>query len=180
MEIAHSNLFRLVAAFSLFLTIAAAQSQTPDISPTIGTQSQLDHSFGKLPVVFEQNQGQWNSKVRLAARGKNYGLALTDRGAMFVVGSMEKRAAFRMIVVGARHVEPVGVGLLESKSNYFRGQDRSRWIVGAANYDRAQYANLRRGVDLQPLGRSARRQLFTLRGSIPRPHRTWNESHARA
>ena len=148
MKMAHSNLFRLVAGFTLFLTIAAAQSQTPDISPTIGAQSQLDHSFGKLPVVFEQNQGQWNSSVRLAARGNNYGLALTDRGAMFVVGSMEKRAAFRMIVVGAGNVEPVGVGLLDSKSNYFRGQDRSRWIVGAANYDRAQYAHLLHGVDL--------------------------------
>jgi hypothetical protein len=73
----------------------------------IGAQSEVDHSFGTLPVVFEQNQGQWNSTVRLAARGKNYGLALTDRGAMFVVGSMKKRAAFRMIVVGAGQVVPV-------------------------------------------------------------------------
>ena len=45
-------------------------------------------------------------------------------------------------------VRPIGVGLLGSKSNYFRGPDRTKWVMGAANYAGAKYSNLLPGVDL--------------------------------
>lgn len=41
--------------------------------------------YGKLPLHFEPNQGQWDSKVKFASRGPNYGLFLSNTEALMVL-----------------------------------------------------------------------------------------------
>src|SRR5215216_5721704 len=40
-------------------------------------------AFGRLPLGFELNQGQTDSRVKFLAHGQGYGLFLTDEGAVF-------------------------------------------------------------------------------------------------
>ena len=49
------------------------------------TQNATD-AFGRLPLSFELNQGQTDSRVRFLARGQGYGVFLTDNGAAFSLG----------------------------------------------------------------------------------------------
>ena len=52
------------------------QSQSPE-NPSPGD------AFGRLPLSFELNQGQADSRVKFLARGQGYGIFLTDNGAAF-------------------------------------------------------------------------------------------------
>jgi len=49
------------------------------------TQNATD-TFGRLPLSFELNQGQADSRVRFLARGQGYDIFLTDDGAAFSLG----------------------------------------------------------------------------------------------
>ncbi len=61
-----------------------------------------------------------------------------DRGIVFSVG-------FR----GADRVDPVGVGPLDHGSNFFIGNDPSRWVTGARSFGSISYPSLYEGVDLR-------------------------------
>jgi len=43
---------------------------------------QVSSSYGKLPLSFEINRGQTDSRVKFLARGQGYGLFLTSREAV--------------------------------------------------------------------------------------------------
>src|SRR5262245_47349430 len=130
-------------------------------------------AFGKLPMRFELNQGQTDSQVKFIARGPGYGLFLTpaeatlrlrfaDRGLRIeevnnasitkitqsaIQGSQSD--VLRMKLAGA-HPDPRirGVDELPGKTNYFTGQDQSRWRAQVPSFARVKYENVYKGVDL--------------------------------
>jgi hypothetical protein len=56
----------------------------PKIPQTQGSKTSASgDAFGRLPLSFELNQGQTDSRVRFLARGQGYGIFLTDDGAAF-------------------------------------------------------------------------------------------------
>src|SRR5262245_24397818 len=50
-------------------------------------QAQLSETYGKLPLVFEQNQGQVDRDVKFLARGSGYALFLTATEAVLSLSS---------------------------------------------------------------------------------------------
>src|SRR5260370_24689717 len=46
--------------------------------PASSTQASLLSSYGKLPLSFEENQGQTDPRVKFLARGKGYTVFLPD------------------------------------------------------------------------------------------------------
>ncbi len=99
---------------------------------------------------FEANRGQFDAAVRYAARGRGYGLSLSQAGATLALqgeGS-DKPAVVSMHVAGAALVEPVGIGQLPGVSNYAKGADRQHWVGGVASFSAAKYAGVLPGVDL--------------------------------
>jgi hypothetical protein len=146
----------------------------PGARPANATASaRLRESYGKLPLSFEANQGQMNEEVKFLSRGKGYTMFLTSGGAVMALrpsgkenkqsgdvretepASREREmqsgrsAVLRMKLVGANRVTRVaGREQLPGKSNYFIGNDSSKWRIDVPNYGRVEYESVYPGVDL--------------------------------
>jgi len=133
-------------------------------------------ALDRLPLAFEANQGQTDSRVRFLARGRGFSLFLARDESVLVLeepGRADRKEAVgraargreeehrarvvRMRLLG-RLPEPAIVGLdpLPGRSNYFVGNDPHRWRADVAQYARVNYTNLYPGIDMQFHGRQGR------------------------
>ena len=119
--------------------------------------------LGRLPLVFEPNQGQAASPVKFEARGSGYGLYLTTHEAVLTVRSPQSQqgehppAVVQMQFVGANpSSEPNGDERMPGHSNYFLGNDRSQWRTNIPQFARVRYRDLYHDVDLDFYGKQGR------------------------
>ena len=79
-----------------------ASSPTPLPNPsTPQSKQQVLATYGRLPLMFEPNQGQTDPKVQFLARGTGYGLYLTaDEAVLALQGRL---AAFRRPEFRSQH-----------------------------------------------------------------------------
>lgn len=131
-------------------------------------ESRAKASYGKLPLGFEMNAGQFDSRVRFVSRGQGYDLFLTsDEAVLALAGrtvkasegeetsdqraplAMAGGAVLRMKLVGAQGTPKIeGLEELPGKINYFIGGDPAKWQTGVALYSKVQYKDVYRGIDL--------------------------------
>ena len=158
---------RALLAFAFLVSLAALALRPGTLIP--GSNSQVGHpslasaslhkndspaiAYSKIPLIFEPNQGQTDPQVRFLAHGAGYGLFFTadqtvltlqDRGA-----SSKRPAVLRMQLIGAGsgHL-PLGTSRLPGHSNYFIGNDPSRWHRDIPQFARLRYPGVYPGVDL--------------------------------
>ncbi len=114
---------------------------------SIAAQDRLQlGDFGRLPLVFEPNQGQAGAGVTFLARTESATLFLTQREAVL---SVRGTAPVRMRL--ARAGKPRAIRCLEPTggvSNYFIGNDPAKWRAHIPNYGRVEYKSVRPGVDV--------------------------------
>jgi len=125
-------------------------------------------SYGKLPLVFEANQGQADPQVRFLFRGTGYTAFLTS-GSMVLslrparvdpaqqqgnVGAASKgvrapasTVQFRLLGA-ATNTAVVGEDLRPGKVNYFIGNNPTQWRTNVATYARVRYKGVYPGIDL--------------------------------
>lgn len=113
---------------------------------TVGRAAELQQRaaqiFTSVPLVFEENRGQTDPQFDYLSHADGYTLLLGKSQA--VLGS-----GLHMRWVGAnRDPKATGEEKLAATSNYFRGNDRSRWMTGIANYARVKYRQLYPGIDV--------------------------------
>jgi hypothetical protein len=124
-------------------------------------ENQRHDLYAELPLGFEANEGQADSRVKFLSRGEGYALFLTGDEAVLALkkGSPGQRPADRSLQVngdvlrlglaGANPAATVlGVDELPGRSNYFVGNDPARWRTGVANYSRVRYQKVYPGIDL--------------------------------
>ena len=90
--------------------------------------------YGRLPLVFEPNQGQADTAVKVLARLPGQTLFVTSDEAVLAghTGSVE-----RMKLVGANRKRRIELlDKQQSISNYFIGNDPSKWRTNVPNYGR--------------------------------------------
>ena len=128
--------------------------------------------YGNLPLSFEANQGQTDSRVKFLSRGRGYALFLTSEEAVLKLRSLtgkgdhpaarkpmparadgksdsQRSAMVRLKLEGAnRSAQVRGVEELPGRSNYFRGNDPTNWRIDIPSYARVEYVEVYRGVDL--------------------------------
>ena len=125
--------------------------------------------YGHLPLSFEANHGQSDSRVKFLSRGSGYSLFLTSNQAVFVLNQSEadeSRKATRVArtAVRARHrksavlwmtlvnanprSQAAGHDELPGKSNYFIGNDPAKWRTNISTYAKVKYEGVYPGVDL--------------------------------
>ena len=139
--------------------------------PNSAASARLLRSYGQLPLSFEPNQGQTDKRVKFLSHGKGYTLFLTAREAVLALRGVEKKesgpveegqigldarrsAVLRMQLVGGqRGVSVVGAQERPGKSNYFIGNDPSKWRTDVPNYGQVRYEGVYPGVDLVYYGR---------------------------
>lgn len=164
-----------VLPFLLLSDRASANLATPSI-PTDRDQKRIVEAYGQPPLSFEANQGQTDRQVKFLARGNGYNLFLTPREAVlslrkteeddlaatarrysgpnadrFVIGPRAKptTSVLRMKLLGAnRRSKVIGQDQLPGKSNYFIGNDHSKWRTNIARYARVKYEHAYPGIDL--------------------------------
>jgi Calx-beta domain/Beta-propeller repeat/Domain of unknown function (DUF4214) len=152
---------------------AAADTETQRrAAPTTRVRADADAhtaaaAFGNLPLNFEVNRGQADSRVEYLARGAGYTLGLTRAGALLSLkprvgeaakgGGVTRAATLRLSFPGANPAaRPAGRGLAETKSNYLKGRNPADWLTGVENYGRVVYERLYEGVDLVFYGSGGR------------------------
>src|SRR6266849_1667386 len=118
--------------------------------------------LGQLPLIFEPNQGQADSKVRFLARGAGYSLFLDPAGAVLSLQTAPKSQSHgeqvvRMKLIGANPAAATsGTDLLPGKSNYVIGNDPHRWRSGIPQFAGVRYACVYPGIDLVFYGNQGR------------------------
>jgi hypothetical protein len=140
----------------------AGTTQTPrETAP----RSSIASSYGKLPLTFEENRGQSDKRVRFLARGKGYGVFLTEQEAVLSLHALAsgnltqdgdrhppsplKTDVLRMQLIGAnRAAEPHGAEPLAGTVNYFRGNDPTRWQSSVPTFAKVEFAGIYPGIDL--------------------------------
>jgi hypothetical protein len=160
----------------LFLLIAgsswAAITVTPSAPDNPAAQAQLAENYGKLPLSFEENEGQTSDKVKFFSRGPGYSLFLTPDEAVLALRKPEPRstrhahepppvrmahatpktqegAVLRMRLAGAREPARIlGRDRQPGTVNYLKGRDPGQWRTGVATYGKVEYQGVYPGVDL--------------------------------
>ena len=114
----------------------------------LSTSRQAREACAKLPLSFEANLGQTDSRVRFLSRGPGYTLFLTPNEAVLVSGKAGSQA-LRMKLLGANPSPEIeGTDQLPGQSYYFIGNDPQHWHSKVPNYARVRYRAVYPGVDL--------------------------------
>ena len=151
-------------------TLADHRIQTSSVRPNAPAVSK---AFGHLPLSFEANCGQTAEQVKFLSRGNGYTLFLTPNEMVFSLRKPQpalppslklqerlmqgrspapmsiETAVLRMKLVGAAANPRIsGIGEMPGKSNYFIGNDQSKWRADVPHYGQVKYEGLYPGVDL--------------------------------
>jgi hypothetical protein len=114
-------------------------------------------AFGRLPLIFEPNQGQTDPQVKFLAHGLGYRLYLTQTKAILAGRGNGKLSALEMRLTGANdNAEIDSLEQLPGHSNYFIGRQASHWRTNIPQYSRVRYRGVYPGVDLDFYGKQGR------------------------
>jgi len=163
----------LLLPFSRFLRPGSrSRSAFPVTQDKQISQARLLSGYGKLPLTFEENQGQTDARVKFLARGSGYTVFLSDdqtttlrliapsnepadslhgsaRLSTSAAPTKYTYATVRLSLAGANPHAPVeGNDLQPGRSNYFIGNDPSRWQRNVPHFARVRYRGVYPGVDL--------------------------------
>ncbi len=131
----------------LFLTLSSRTSLPP---VPIKNPVSVKTAFAQLPLSFEANEGQTDSQVRYLARGAGYTIFLTEKDAVIKLQDRQgEGAVLRFKVAGASEHAPIDArDQLAGKSNYFIGNDPTKWRTNIPMFSQVRYADVYPGVDL--------------------------------
>jgi hypothetical protein len=136
---------------AIFVASAMLAAQLPQLAygRSVEVRSQGNdpkiQRWGNLPLSFEANRGQAESRYQFLARTNGLTLMTHPAGATLRV----RRATIEMTLTGARAQAPAeGLSLLPGKSNYLVGTDASQYKTDIPNFARVRYRNVYPGVDV--------------------------------
>ena len=134
--------------FAIMTTATAQTSNPAPVSYGPASQPSLAAAYGRLPLSFEPNRGQTDSRVKFLSRGNRYSLFLTDSSAVLALSMDEpsssnrlnpsglsqktplsgaksfKTDVIRMELAGARpNLRVTGAEQLQGTANYFIGHE---------------------------------------------------------
>jgi hypothetical protein len=95
-------------------------------------------NYGKIPLSFEPNRGQADSKALYLARGNGYLVSVESSGSRILLRKGRKSAQISSRLVGSNSSQLEALDPLPGHSSYFRGRDRSKWVTSVPNYARVR------------------------------------------
>jgi uncharacterized repeat protein (TIGR01451 family) len=164
----------LVITPALNLALAQTQESAASVAASNSSSSaavRLSSAYGKLPLSFERNEGQTDGSVQFLARQAGYTLFLTPGEAVLSLHSSPPRPTkpgipaagkqpvtpltdtVRMEMIGANtKAQVAGLDPLPGKSNYFVGNDQSKWHTDVPTFAKVRYQSVYPGIDLVHYG----------------------------
>jgi hypothetical protein len=160
--------------FSMTTFMLSQSNSSQIINKNVGmslllTTAKQKDRYGKLPLSFEENYGQTDPKVKFLCHGSGYSVFLTSNEAVLALSSAESEsrgpkitrpsnsirskrntgAALSMKLLNASLLTRVkGLKKLTGTSNYFVGNDPTRWRRDVPMYAEVKYESIYPGVDL--------------------------------
>ncbi|MFC2084795.1 SBBP repeat-containing protein [Bacteroidota bacterium] len=175
-----SNYYSYLLAVILFLLI----SGTLSLSALANGKKNVVKDYLKIPMSFEENVGQVNSEVKFTSRGQGYTISLTELGATITLSNpnlMLRNEAHDYLLSEftsdlfnidftesnvttlkmklLNNLKPAsikGTDILPTISNYYSGNDPSRWIENVHNFKNVRYEEIYDGIDLIYYGNQGR------------------------
>jgi len=160
--------FFVCSTLAAALPLGVASAQTRSITDL--QRSKAIEDYGKLPLAFEANRGQTDSRVKFLARGEGYTAFLTDSEAVMVLRSGTKfnDAGSKNTLHGSDRIEDTGSSSilrmrisgaspnpkiqtleeLEGHRNYFIGNDPQKWRSDVPLYKKVRFESVYPGIDL--------------------------------
>jgi photosystem II stability/assembly factor-like uncharacterized protein len=135
-------------------TFTAAHSSIHSNIVSDKHKQQVSEIPSHLPLSFEQNAGQVDEQLKFFCRNKAYNIGFTTRQTTINFTSSSKdnnaqqSATLKMKFINSNPASNLtGVEKLETKSNYFRGNNPKDWHTNVANFASLKYENLYNGID---------------------------------
>jgi hypothetical protein len=131
-----------------------------------------DEAYAKLPLSFEANRGQTDSRVKFLSRGSGYSLFLTATESVLSLKARQGRNdVLRLKLLGSNRAPRIeGRDELSGKSNYFIGNDPKKWRTNIPTFARVLYRDVYPGVDVVFYGnqRTLENDLIVAPGANPK------------
>jgi hypothetical protein len=137
----------VLACVAVIATLSRASDPASDLTKTGKNVSPLFQG----PIIFEPNQGQADRAVKFTSRGPGYVLHLTEHGSVLATRVPAAREHisrfFQMRFLNTLpDMRLVGTGSLASRSSYYTGSDKSRWLTGISNFSAVQFQDAYPGI----------------------------------
>jgi hypothetical protein len=188
------------ACLFLYLTTTFLLSQSIPV-PLVNqvepkAQARILDSYGKLPLAFEANHGQTDKRVKFLSRTGGYTLFLTADQAVLTLSRKKTDDPHKAKIAGASHKSPssmaatkaggvlrmklrnanpaakvTGVDELPGTSNYFIGNDRTKWQANVPTYAKVKYEAIYSGIDLVYYGNQRQLEYDFVVAPGANPHR---------
>ncbi len=126
----------------------------------------IAEAYGKLPLSFEANDGQTDRSVKFISRGAGYALFVTPDEAVLALSKPQQNAGtadpsrrvaqpekttqaiLRIKLAGGNSkARAIGVEEQAGTSNYFLGDDRTKWRTNVPNYSKVKLQDVYPGID---------------------------------
>jgi len=145
----------IARATLLVLAVLVAMPMSVWSQQAAPTQGNVSAQIAQLPLAFEPNQGQADAQVKYLSRGPGYLLLLTrDEAVLALGGAKGKRDVVRLKLADSnRNAATAGQMPLEGKTNYFLGNDPSKWRRNVPNFRQVRYQAVYPGIDLLYYGK---------------------------
>ena len=166
--------FLLTALASMVFVAARNDNNHPEpatqenLTPAgASAKARLAEKFGKLPLSFEENQGQIDQQVKFLSRGPGYDLFLTSTDAVLRVQkprashadkskqpagegeNVREGTVLRLKMLGANATPQVeGQEELPGRVNYFIGNNPEKWRRNILTYKKAYFKDIYPGIDV--------------------------------
>jgi hypothetical protein len=133
---------------------AIAAPNEPTISLTTAQRARVKSQYGRMPLQFEENNGQAPAPIRFLSTHGAYEVAVTPRQLVVNLkghGANGKRTdgLISMRLLGANPQPAVtGEQELRGKVNYFLGNDPKKWHTGVSTFSRVRLKEVYPGIDL--------------------------------
>ena len=138
-------------SFDPFFVSQEKEDQNNDLEPSNSKKSYLAQFFN-LPLYFEKNEGQIDAHFQYLTHLPGQTFCFSPEGVSVLLknGYPSKTLSVLNIQFLGGNPQPIIQGLdeQECKSNYFIGQDASKWYTGISNYNKIAYKNLYPGIDV--------------------------------
>src|SRR6266849_749169 len=134
--------------------VAAGAPRPQALNAHAAAKVRVAENYGRLPLSFEANRGQTAGHVKFLSRGSGYNLFLTSTEAVLALSKPEGKPSaeqptstsgtvVRMKLIGGNSASRItGLQELPGKSNYFIGNDSSKWRTNIPSYARVRYDNV--------------------------------------
>jgi len=181
-----SRTLTVTGILALILLAGGIHANSPVSNSTIAQsipsqKIEFTEQLANTPLVFTENLGQWDERVRFRADAGGATMWFTQEGAYYhfmrrgpnedaelkrsllLTGdrpSPDLTAKYETMLIKASFVGAnprpsiTGKNLVEYKRNYLLGNDQSKWVVNVPNYEAVVYEDIYADIDLKYYARN--------------------------